>query len=66
MGRCEKGEDEEDVIIAVWQFRGRQKRWKIASEIPVGKQTPATADHSEIPAGKLEIADMSRMDTGGQ
>ena len=34
--------------------------------VPAGKQTPAAADHSKIPEGKLEIADMSHMYTVGQ
>lgn len=36
-GRCEREEVGEDIIAAVWQFRGRQKRWKIASDVPCGK-----------------------------
>lgn len=30
------------------------------------KQTPAAADHSKIPEGKLKIADISHVDTVGQ
>lgn len=35
----------------------------------LGENNPpaaAAADHSKIPEGKLKIADMSHMDTGGQ
>lgn len=66
MRRCEKEDVGEDIIAAVWQLRGRQKRWKIANDVPVGKQNPAAADHSKIPEGKLKIADLSHMDTVGQ
>lgn len=66
MGRCEKEEVGEDIITTVWRLRGRQKRWKIANDVPVGKQTPAAADHSKIPERKLKIRDLSHTDTGGQ
>lgn len=61
-------EDERGGRLRKMLSKGRQKRRETANDVPGGKQPPAAAaaDHSKIPEGKLKIADMSHMDTGGQ